>query len=64
MDLSNPMISDGDKLKIDHLAENLPLDFYPEEFIKMYYEDQIGGLIRNVEFWIQDVFKELLENQQ
>jgi hypothetical protein len=34
------------------------------EFIKMYYEDQIGGLIRNVEFWIQDVFKELLENQQ
>jgi DNA polymerase-1 len=64
MDLSNPMISDGDKLKIDDLAENLPLNFYPEEFIEMYYEDQIGGLIRNVEFWIQDVFKELLENQQ
>jgi DNA polymerase-1 len=63
MDLSNPMISDGDKLKIDDLAENLPLNFYPEEFIEMYYEDQIGGLIRNVEFWIQDVFKELLENQ-
>lgn len=64
MDLSNPMISDGDKLKIDDLAKNLPLNFYPEEFIEMYYEDQIGGLIRNVEFWIQDVFKELLENQQ
>jgi len=64
MDLSNPMISDGDKLKIDHLAKNLPLNFHPEEFIEMYYEDQIGGLIRNVEFWIQDVFKELLENQQ
>lgn len=62
MDLSNPMISDGDKLKIDDLAKNLPLNFYPEEFIEMYYEDQIGGLIRNVEFWIQDVFKELLEN--
>jgi 5'-3' exonuclease len=58
MDLSNPMISDGDKLKIDDLAKNLPLNFYPEEFIEMYYEDQIGGLIRNVEFWIQDIFKD------
>jgi len=64
MDLSNPMISDSDKLKIDDLAKNLPLNFYPEGFIKMYYEDQIGGLIRNVEFWVQDIFKELLENQQ
>jgi len=63
MDLSNPMISDGDKLKINKLAKNLPLNFYPEEFIKMYYEDQIGGLIRNVEFWVQDIFKELLGNQ-
>jgi DNA polymerase-1 len=64
MDLSNPMISDSDKLKIYDLARNLPLNFYPEVFIKMYYEDQIGGLIRNVEFWVQDIFKELLGNQQ
>ena len=63
MDLSNPMISDDDKLKISKLTENLPLNFYPEEFIRMYYEDQIGGLIRNVEFWVQDIFKGLLDNQ-
>ena len=63
MDLSNPMISDNDKLKIDNLAKNLPLNFYPEEFVRMYHEDQIEGLIRNVEFWIQDIFKGLLEHQ-
>jgi DNA polymerase-1 len=63
MDLSNPMISDDDKLKISKLTKNLPLNFYPEEFIRMYYEDQIGGLIRNVEFWVQDIFKGLLDNQ-
>jgi hypothetical protein len=63
MDLSNPMISDNDKLKIDNLAKNLPLNFYPEEFVKMYHQDQIEGLIRNVEFWVQDIFKELLEHQ-
>jgi hypothetical protein len=43
--------------------KNLPLNFYPEEFVKMYHQDQIEGLIRNVEFWVQDIFKGLLEHQ-
>jgi hypothetical protein len=30
----------------------------------MCNEDQLGNLIRNTEFWVQDIFKELLENQQ
>ena len=29
-------------------------------FISMYNEDQMGGLIRNVEFWIKDVFENLV----
>jgi len=63
MDLSNPMMTDQDKLDIDYLINNTQLEFHPEAFVEMYHEDQIGGLIRNVEYWIQDTFKDLLDNQ-
>ena len=26
-----------------------------------YHEDQLGNLIRNVDVWIKDIFKDLLE---
>ena len=63
MDLSNPMMSDKDKEYVDDFVKNTQLDFHPEEFVQMCEEDQIGNLIRNTDFWVRDVFKELLENQ-
>ena len=63
MDLSNPMMSDQDKRDVDNLIQNTPLEFHPEAFVEMYHEDQLGGLIRNVDYWIQDTFKDLLANQ-
>jgi len=64
MDLSNPMMSDKDKEYVDDFVQNAQLEFLPEEFVQMCEEDQIGNLIRNTDFWVRDVFKELLENQQ
>ena len=64
MDLSNPMMSDKDKMFIDKFVENTHLNFFPTTFVEMCNEDQLGNLIRNTEFWVQDIFKELLENQQ
>lgn len=64
MDLSNPMMSDKDKMFIDKFVEKTHLNFYPSEFVEMCNEDQLGNLIRNTEFWVQDIFKGLLENQQ
>jgi DNA polymerase-1 len=64
MDLSNPMMSDKDKLFIDNFVKETQLEFLPNEFVEMCNEDQLGNLIRNTEFWVQDIFKELLENQQ
>jgi len=64
MDLSNPMMSDKDKIFIDKFVEETQLNFYPSEFVEMCNEDQLGNLIRNTEFWVQDIFKRLLENQQ
>tara|TARA_R110001592_G_scaffold46352_2_gene147563 strand:- start:220 stop:1248 length:1029 start_codon:yes stop_codon:yes gene_type:complete len=63
MDLSNPMIDDKDKMFIDKFVENTPINYFPEQFVKMYQQDQLGGLIRNVDIWIKEVFENLLENQ-
>jgi len=64
MDLSNPMMSDTDKMFIDKFVETTHLNFLPHTFVEMCNEDQIGNLIRNTEFWVQDVFKDLLVTRQ
>lgn len=63
MDLSNPMMTDDDKIYVNKFCEETNLEFHPNEFLKMYEEDQIGGLIRNPEYWLQQNFKELFDNQ-
>jgi DNA polymerase I len=63
MDLSNPMMTDQDKIDVDTLINETQLEFHPEAFVEMYHEDQLGGLIKNVEYWIQDTFKDLLGDQ-
>ena len=60
MDLSNPMLSKDEKHYLNKVVESKELHYHPDEFIAMYNEDQLGGLIRNVEFWIKDVFANLV----
>jgi hypothetical protein len=57
------MMTDDDKIFVDEFANNTQLEFHPEAFLEMYEEDQIGGLIRNPEYWLKDTFKDLLGNQ-
>ena len=64
MDLSNPMMDDKDKMFIDKFVENPHLNFLPETFVEMCEEDQLGNLIRNTDYWVRDIFKDLLEKQQ
>jgi DNA polymerase-1 len=60
MDLSNPMMTDQDKIFIDKFTQNAHLNYFPLEFIKMCNEDQLGNLIRNVDIWVKDIFQDLL----
>ena len=60
MDLSNPMLSNEDKEWLDKVVESNDLSYYPDQFVAMYNEDQMGGLIRNVEFWVKDCFQNLV----
>ena len=59
MDLSNPMMTDADKEYVDEFIKPSPLTLDAKEFIRMCNEDQIGGLIRNVEFWVKETFQNL-----
>ena len=58
MDLSIPMIDDKGVEHIDNLiTEDFP-DFNPEMFIQFYNEDKLGGMIRNLDIWLKDIFSQ------
>ena len=56
MDLSVPMINDRDKEYIDELINEEIPDFNSEMFISLYNEDKLGGMIRNLDNWLKDIF--------
>lgn len=60
MDLSNPMLDEKDEQYLNSVINSKELNFIPEHFLSMYKQDQLGGIIRNVEFWIHDVFAKLV----
>jgi len=59
MDLSNPMLDDKDKKHLDTFVKTNDYKYLPDEFVAYYNEDKLGGMIRNVEFWVKDVFEKL-----
>jgi len=59
MDLSNPMLDENDKKYLQQVVKSKELNYIPSQFIAMYNEDKLGGMIRNVEFWIKEVFEKL-----
>ena len=59
MDLSNPMLDENDKNYLNRVVESKELNYIPDQFVSFYNEDKLGGRIRNVEFWIKDVFEKL-----
>ena len=60
MDLSNPMISKEEMNYLDEVVKSKNIHYIPDQFIAMYNQDKMGGLIRNVEYWIKDVFENLV----
>ena len=63
MDLSNPMIGEKDKKYLDKVVEAKDLNYIPEQFIALYNEDKLGGMIRNLDYWLKDVFEKLVLNK-
>jgi DNA polymerase-1 len=60
MDLHNPMMDDLEKEYLRELeASDLPV-LNPELFLRLYAEDGLRHLIKNVDYWIQNTFKDLI----
>ena len=60
MNLHNPMLDDIEKEFLDTLI-NYPLpELNTASFIKFYNEDGLRHLIKNIEYWIQSTFKDLI----
>ena len=57
MDLSNPMLDENDKKYLSQVVKTNEYDYLPEQFVAFYNEDKLGGMIRNVEFWVKDIFE-------
>ena len=63
MDLSNPMLDENDKNYLNQVVKSKNLNYIPDQFIAFYNEDKLGGMIRNLEFWVKDVFEKLSYNK-
>jgi len=57
MDLSKPMINEKEINGLINLIESDFPDLNKELFIQLYNEDKIGGMIRNLENWLNENFQ-------
>ena len=60
MNLENPMLSNKEKEYLDKLVSSDVPPYIPEQFLAFYNQDKLGGMIRNVEFWVKDIFEKLV----
>jgi hypothetical protein len=56
MDLSNPLMDADEKLYVETIVEQPVEKIKVAEFLKMYNEDGIGNVLKNVEYWIRNTF--------
>jgi len=59
MDLSNPMLDENDKKYLTQVVKTNDHRYIPDQFVAFYNEDKLGGMIRNVEYWVKDCFESL-----
>jgi 5'-3' exonuclease len=56
MDLSKPMVDERDIAYINNLVESDLPELNSKNFTIMYEEDKLGGMIKNVDYWLKDNF--------
>ena len=61
MDLSNPMLKESDKEYLNKFVLHDNLNYFPDKFISLYNEDQLGRMIKNLEYWLNEHFSKLIK---
>jgi hypothetical protein len=47
------------RAKMDNFAEEENIALNSKAFLRLYHDDGLGHLIKNVDFWIKDTFEVL-----
>jgi len=63
MDLSNPMMDKNEKEYLNGFVNSKKLTYNPKLFTDLYNEDELGGMIRNLDFWLRENFLKLVSNK-
>ena len=56
MNLAKPMVDQRDITFINNLVESDLPELNSKNFMVMYEEDKLGGMIKNVDYWLKDNF--------
>ena len=64
MDLSNPTLSEKMIEELDNILDNPNSSLNKKEFLDMYYEDNLGNSIPNVENWLVSIFTYLCTSKK
>jgi DNA polymerase-1 len=59
MDLSNPLVDDGEKKHIENIIEQPIEKTKSADFLRLYHEDGLNHVLSNAEYWIRNTFKVL-----
>ena len=59
MDLSNPLLDDKEKTFIIELTNTSVNKLKISDFTRMYHEDGLGHILKNVDYWIRNTFSTL-----
>ena len=60
MNLHNPMLDDIEQEFLDAIIEYSLPELDNMKFLKYYHEDGLKHLIKNIDYWIQNTFKDLI----
>jgi hypothetical protein len=59
MNLQSPLLDSSDKEFLTVFAEEENIALNSKAFLRLYHDDGLGHLIKNVDFWIKDTFEVL-----
>ena len=58
MDLGDPMINKNEEEYLDKVIDDEFPELNSDMFIQFYNSDQLGGMIRNLDIWLKDIFSQ------
>lgn len=59
MDLSNPLVDDGEKKHIESIVEQPIEKTKVADFLRLYHEDGLNHILNNADYWVRNTFKVL-----